>query len=715
MLRRLRRLFGGVLLLLSFAPFYLVLDTEKDALRRAIVDIAGTTLALVQTGTLTAVLLGVLLAFLIPRSRVLPHFERVGGRLSSIPVSRWALGVSGLAFVLAVVVNAVMYGGFYTNIDEISSIIHARYLAAGQLAGQLPGSAAGWLIPNMLTVDAGWVSQFPPSHLVLLASGVLLGVPQLLGPLLFAALAGFSTLSLSRLIPAHQSSVRIAGLLVALSPFLVSFGAGGWSHTSAGAFLWLALYAALRARDGSGGWSVLAGAAIGIAVCSRPWVSVLLGTLATLGTWLSYEWGNARSGSVLETMRRMSWRWMGARIGGTVLGGAPFAVALGLYNRALFGSSTTLGYVTAFGTRHGLGFHQDPWGNPYTALDALGLTSGDVIVFGTQLLETPLPLGALIGIWLLLARQLPKGAALLAAWAALPVGGNALYWFHSTRMMYEAAPAWIALSVLALVPLFADSATEGAPAMSAPDTASSASGGPDPSPTSRRRRLDPAGVGLWTATVAVGMALLLGIPQRVGSLSWDAEALARLTVPVMPDDEPALVFVHVSWNERLSARLQGPAGMRQDSVISLLRRNTNCTLDTYAAAREEAMTGRAADLPVVDLQQLAGTPDDIVRPPVPDGTTLRTRQSERFSTACQRELNADRFGAVALAPLLWQGDLPGIEEGAPLFVRDLGPERNEPVVQHYSGRSAWVFVPKEDGAPPELVPYAEAMQVLWGS
>jgi hypothetical protein len=694
----LRRLLGGALLLLSFAPFYLLLDTEHDPLRRAIVDVAGTTLELVQTGTLTAVLLGVLLAFLIPRTRVLPYLERLGGRLSSIPVSRWALGVALLAFLLAVVVNSAMYGGFYTNIDEISSIIHARYLAAGQLAGQLPGSAAGWLIPNMLTVDAGWVSQFPPSHLVLLASGVLLGVPQLVGPILFAVFAGFSTLALSRLIPAHQSSVRLTGLLVALSPFLVSFGAGGWSHTSAGAFLWLTLYAALRARDGSGGWSVLAGAAIGVAVCSRPWVSVLLGTLATLGTWLSYEWASARSDSIVETMRRMSWRWMGARVAGTLLGGAPFAIALGWYNRALFGSPTTLGYVSAFGTRHGLGFHQDPWGNPYAPLDAFALTSGDVIVFGTQLLETPIPVAAVIGIWLLLSRQLPKGAALLAAWAALPVGANALYWFHSTRMMYEAAPAWIALSVLALVPLF--------------------TGPVDPKPplqTSGRRRLDPSGVGLWTAMVAVCMALLLGIPQRVGSLSWDAEALARLTVPALPNDEPALVFVHVSWNERLSARLQGSGGMRQDSVISLLRRNTNCTLDTYSVAREQVMMGQATDLPDIDLRQIAGTPADIVRPPVPDGTTLRTRQNERFSVACQRELNADRFGAVALAPLLWQGDLPGIEEGAPLFVRDLGPERNQPVVQHYSERNAWVLVPKEDGAQPELVPYAEAMQVLWGS
>jgi len=690
-----RRLVGGMLLLLSFAPLYLAIDAEDDALRQAIVDVAGTTLALVQAGTLIAVLLGGLMAFVLPRARVLPILQRIGDRLTAIGTGTWAVGVSLLAFLLTVFVSTVMYRGLYTNIDEISSVIHARYLAAGQLAGVLPGSAAGWLIPNMLTVDAGWVSQFPPSHLVLLAGGVALGVPMLLGPLLFAALAGLFTLCLARLLPEHQVAIRVSGLLVALSPFLSLLGAGGWSHASAGAFLWLTVYAALRARDGGWSWSVLAGAAIGVAVCSRPWISVLLGTLATLGVWLPHTLADERRTSGDTASSHGRWPWLMARAGGTVLGGAPFALALGWYNRALFGAPTTLGYIAAFGERHGLGFHQDPWGNEYTPLDALGLTSGDVIVFGTQLLETPVPLGAVIGLWLLATRRVPAGTGFLVAWAVLPVAANSVYWFHSSRMMYEAAPAWLALAVLALAPVF------------------SADVGAVPQ-RSRRRRLEPASVGMWSAIVAMVMAAFLGIPQRVGSYVWDSDTLTRLTVPTPPNAEPALIFVHASWNERLSARLQGPGGMRQDSVISLLRRNTNCSLHEYTVAREQGVASEVTPLPAVDLRQLAGTPADIVRPPVPEGTTLRTRQGERFSAACQRELNADRFGAVALAPLLWQGDLPGIERGEPLFVRDLGPERNDVLVRHYSDRRAWVFVPKEPGAPPELVPYAEAMQVLWG-
>jgi hypothetical protein len=683
----LRRLLGGLLVLLSFAPLYTLLDADDDALRQTLLEVAGTTLDLLWTGTVIALLLGVLLAFLLPRRTVLPHLAPLSRRLASVSPRRWALGTGALAFSVAAAANFLLFRGFFTNIDEISSFIHARYLAAGHLAGSLPVGAEGWLIPNMLTVDAGWVSQFPPSHLLALAGGHVTGLTVVVGPVFFAAMTVAASLSFTRLLPDHPGTARVGGLLVVLSPFLILVGAGGWSHATAGAFLWMALYAALRARDGHAGWAVAAGAAIGLAVCSRPWISILLGTVGTLGVWLP---------------GRPSVAWLARRAAGTVLGGVPFALALGWYNRALFGGPTTLGYVAAFGERHGLGFHLAPWGNPHTPLDALSLTSVDVVVFGSQLLETPVPVGAAIGLWLLLARRLPRGAGVLAAWALVPLAGNALYWFHSVRMLYEASPAWLVLGALALAPIFTEEEDDD-------------DGGAGAAGLSRRRRIEPASIVMWAALASGAMAIALGAPQRLSSFTWDDDTLARLSVPEPADGQPALVFVHSSWNERLSARLQAAGGMRQDSVISLLRRNTNCRLDEFARARAARSRGVDVPLPDVDLRQLPGTPAEIVRPPVADGTTLRTVDGERFPPSCQRELAADRFGAVALAPLLWQGDLPGIERGAPLFVRDLGPEWNRALLEHYDARTPWVFVPKTPGAPPELVPYDEAMQVLWGA
>ncbi len=96
------------------------------------------------------------------------------------------------------------------------------------------------------------------------------------------------------------------------------------------------------------------------------------------------------------------------------------------------------------------------------------------------------------------------------------------------------------------------------------------------------------------------------------------------------------------------------------------------------------------------------------------GASLRTREGEPFGIACAREVGADRYGAVALAPLIWQGDLPGDEQGRPMFARDFGPELNRRLLDLYPNRRPFVFVPKNPDLPPEIVPYGKAMSQLWG-
>ncbi len=125
-------------------------------------------------------------------------------------------------------------------------------------------------------------------------------------------------------------------------------------------------------------------------------------------------------------------------------------------------------------------------------------------------------------------------------------------------------------------------------------------------------------------------------------------------------------------------------------------------------------TGAPGELPVVDSNPRGGTPAGLERRSADGGTVIRIRAGESLTEECARELASDRFGTVALAPLLWQGDLPGDERGAPMFVRDLGPDKNARVRAAHPDRAPCVFVPRTVGAPPELVPYEEAMRVLWG-
>ena len=711
--RRSRQALGAVLIVLAFVPIYRLMDTSTDAPhRRVSVEVAEATLQLASVGTnltflfaLLGTLVTLSLAWFFPRIR-LSRAIRESGRylvrcLSKPPLAIYAVMLSVLSFGLSVLTGRFLYQGFFTNVDEIASTLHARYLANGLLVGPIADAPEAWLIPNTLLVSEGWVSQFPPIHLLAMAALIRVGIPMLLGPLFAGVLSGLLALSLPRLLPGNAGPARVAALLVAVSPFVIFLGGGSMSHASAAAFGAAVLYSALRAKDGSAWWGVAAGAAVGLMVSDRPLIGLVVGTVFTLGLWASAAFGDsARRGE-----------WLLRRAGATLLGGAPFAVFLGWFNQRLFGSPLTLGYIAAFGDRHRLGFHMDPWGYPYSLREAVAFTSSDVLSLGVQLLETPFPITAVIGLYLLLASRLPEGFGVLAAWAFLPVVANGYYWFHDVRMLSEAAPAWIALGVIAAFELaggLGGNVDRPAPGRGDP-------GG------DRRDRVRPGGGHLrdwrgWAADMTT-WAVVFGVVGAVGggadrwvSYQWSEETLQRITVPTLPTEDPAIVFVHTSWNERLSSRLQGPGGMRQDSVITALRRNTNCGLHLYALAREAA----ALSFPEVDLEQLPGTPPDIERPASPPGATLRTRAGEPFGIVCYREVGADRFGAVALAPLVWQGDLPGIEEGRPLFVRDFGPEKNRRLLDSYPERQPFVFVPKDPSRPPEIVPYDEAMAQLWG-
>ena len=707
--RRSRQALGVVLIVLAFVPIYRLMDTSVDAPHRRIsVEVAEANLQFAWWGTIVTLLLagaGAIifqLVWLFARIKPGEAIRRMGrvfvAWLSKPSAAIYAVTLSGLAFGLSVLTGRFLYQGFFTNVDEIASTLHARYLASGLLAGPIADAPEAWMIPNTLMVAEGWVSHFPPAHLWAMAALIRLGAPMLLGPIFAGVLAGLLALSLPRLLPEHLGPARVAALLVTLAPFMVFLGGGSMSHVSAGAFGTAVLYAVLRARDGRAWWGLAAGAAVGLMVSDRPLVGLVVGTVFTLGLWSPAAFGDAPQGRA----------WFLRRAGATLAGGAPFAVFLGWFNQRLYGSPSTLGYIAAFGDRHRLGFHMDPWGYPYDLREAVAFTSSDVLSLGVQLLETALPVTAVIGLYLLLmAARLPKGVGVLAAWAFLPVVANGYYWFHDVRMLFEAAPAWITLGVIAALELAGRLGGD----LDGPATAEGTPGGDRHDQEHSR---DWRGLAADMATLAILFSVVgaagWGAPTRWDSYRWSEETLQDITVPALPTDEPAIVFVHTSWNERLSSRLQGTGGMRQDSVITVLRRNTNCGLHSYALARE----ARGTSLLEVDLEQVPGTPLDIERPPSPPGATLRTRVGEPFGVACLREAGADRKGAVALAPLVWQGDLPGIEEGRPMFVRDFGPERNRRILDAYPERQPFVFVPKDPSLSPEIVPYDEAMAQLWG-
>ncbi|NIP59128.1 MAG: hypothetical protein GWM92_12610, partial [Gemmatimonadetes bacterium] len=298
---------------------------------------------------------------------------------------------------------------------------------------------------------------------------------------------------------------------------------------------------------------------------------------------------------------------------------------------------------------------------------------------------------------------MPRGTGILLAWALLPVAANFVYWHHGShlgpRMLFEAGPAWILLSALAasgIVRALRRERERGDPARGkSADPRTGKGSGSEGAAVGRGRGLPaPARIAAWSLGACLLAAPLLAT-MRARSYGWDQAALARLRLPDPPGGGRSLVFVHGSWAERITARLQA-AGMRSDSIETGLRRNDICRLHHYALERARSVgtpshSGRAAGtaepLPELDLRPLPGTPDHLRFLEHSPGNRVRVDPRVPPSAECRREAGADRLGVVALAPLLWQGDLPGIDDGRPLVVRDLGPGANARVLRRHPDRA----------------------------
>ncbi|HEY8519108.1 MAG TPA: hypothetical protein VIN61_03435, partial [Gammaproteobacteria bacterium] len=339
------------------------------------------------------------------------------------------------------------------------------------------------------------------------------------------------------------------------------------------------------------------------------------------------------------------------------------------------------------------GFHRDPWGNVYGPIEALAYTSSDLVALSLNLLETPLPVVALVGAYLLCAPRLSEGERIITAWALLPVVANFFYWHHGMfmgpRMLNEAGPAWTVLTATAAVGLVRLT------------------------PARHRaipRRYSPRAALTALFLVAWALGLTYLAPERLVSYGRDWLRSTRIEPPRTL--RPSLVFVHGAWTGRIAMRLAGN-GMRLDSLETALRRNSTCALHQFAGAYP-ASAWREGDGPPIDFDSRSGYPPGHAAVDIAPGDRILVRRGEVLSPACAREIHADRNGIVDIAPLLWQGDLPGLPPTGPMLVRDLGPEANAALIAAQPGRRPYVFFTPSPDREPALVPYEQGMVAIWG-
>ena len=87
------------------------------------------------------------------------------------------------------------------------------------------------------------------------------------------------------------------------------------------------------------------------------------------------------------------------------VGGIPVALVWGYLNWRLHGNPWTLGYSLLYGEEHGLGFHLDPYGEPFTPAVALSNAAVAIRRLHLYLFEWPIPALLPRGIWALLGRH----------------------------------------------------------------------------------------------------------------------------------------------------------------------------------------------------------------------------------------------------------------------------------------------------------------------
>jgi hypothetical protein len=201
--------------------------------------------------------------------------------------------------------------------DEYSYVLQAELFARGRLHVPAPPH------PELLRVDHvvidGWVrSKYPPGTSALLAIGVRLGVPWLVTPIEAVITLLALGAAARRLLGERDTLLAVAFLGAA--PLFAFQAASFFSHTAATMWLALALAAvAAWTRDGRALRLLLAGAAVGCALLTRPLDAVLFAAaLLSLGS--------VRAAALVAA------------------GAAPFAALHFAYQAAQFGSPLVDGY-----------------------------------------------------------------------------------------------------------------------------------------------------------------------------------------------------------------------------------------------------------------------------------------------------------------------------------------------------------------------------------
>lgn len=593
-----------------------------------------------------------LLAWALPDA-ALRALEGLASRFAS-GSARSKLLLLALLGTILVLVSRLAFEQRPQLVDSVIQLFQARIFAAGEVAAPAPALPEFFVTQHMIVAAGRWYSQYPPGHSALLAIGVVAGVPWLVPVALSLAAAallhGFAQRAYDR------PTAHVTLLLLVLSPFFFFMGASFMSHVSSLAAVCGFLYCFARwEAAGRGVFLGAAGAILGAAFLSRPVEALAIG--AVFGAALAADSARVR-------------RWTPvAAFGAAFLAVASLYLA---FNAATTGYPLRPGYIELWGSSHGLGFHESPWGEPHTP--AAGLRNGllDLSLLNVFLFEWPLPALWPLGIALAAGWLTRRWDVLLvAAFLAVPAA-NFFYWHRDTFL----GPRFVHVTVAFVLPLTARALVEGARRLGRKGWK------PGGFPRVELRRW-----ALLTVVLAVLYAVAYGIPARflIYRTSMGSMKLDLVQASEAAGIERGLVFVSESWGSRVIASLRG-LGASASSVEKAYRQADLCQLDGIVRrARAESWSPAALELA---LAAATVGRDSLVLVEVAGDPTARFRPGSRLTPECLDEIRYDEAGYSLFTPHLAEND-PALS-GPLVFARDLRGH-NRVLASAMPGREIWIY------------------------
>jgi hypothetical protein len=245
----------------------------------------------------------------VPVPATAPKPTAAPSRRRALLDAGWVPLVFGLASAL---LTWYVWGSFRQHpfiADEAAYVLQSKIFARGHWTAPAP-PLAEFFEQSYVLLQPAIAAKYPPGHALLLAIGMVLGLPGLM-PVLLAGLAGALVFALAR--KASGSFVAVLTWLVWASTIdVVRYHATYLSEVTTGALWLVAWWGLLRWKEGSASWLVVVAAALAWSAITRPLTGVALAIPVLVVV--------AR-----QVLSRRTWRELGAPVlvGGAILALVP--------------------------------------------------------------------------------------------------------------------------------------------------------------------------------------------------------------------------------------------------------------------------------------------------------------------------------------------------------------------------------------------------------